>query len=495
MKTKLTKTEHLIADSAKGQYNELREEYVSYKATSTEQIQHLKNESARFQSQIADLQRSLESRVQEIGHSASALATANAEKNSATNSLDQKNQEIKSLKDQLLEQRQSLQRAEQQLALAEAENKSIEKNMLTQAQELEKLNQRFMTEFENIANKILESKTDKFTQLNKTNLAAILDPLGKTITEFKDQVNATYDRESKERFSLGEKVKELAELNQQLSKDAQNLTKALKSEAKTQGRWGEVILESILEKSGLRKGEEYFMEYQLYDADGRPLRNEAKGTKMRPDAIIKYPDDRHVIIDAKVSINAFVRATEQTEPVLQQAELAAHVQAIKGHIQDLESRAYDDYHKTLDFVMMFIPSEAAYIAALQIDPDLWNFAYGRRILLISPSNLIISLKLIVDLWKREYQNQNAQAIADRGSKLYEKFVGFISNLQGIGSALDSARSCYDDAYKQLSTGRDNLVAQATKLKALGVKTKNELPESLLTAAIAVDHSDIEEKIG
>ena len=371
-------------------------------------------------------------------------------------------------------------------AKAEAENKYLQQNMAAQTKEMERLNQKFTTEFENVANRILETKSERFTQLNKVNLSAILEPLGKTISEFKEQVGSVYDKESKERFSLGEKVKELAELNQQLSQEARNLTRALKSEAKTQGRWGEVILESILEKSGLRKGEEYFMEYQLFDADGRALRNEARGTKMRPDAIVKYPDNRHVIIDAKVSLNAFVRATEETEAAAQQTELAAHVQAVKVHIQQLGARAYDDYDKTLDFVMLFIPSEAAYIAALQVDPNLWNFAYDRRILLISPSNLIVSLKLIVDLWKREYQNQNAQAIADRGSKLYDKFVGFVSNLQNVGNALESARTSYDDAFKQLSTGRDNLVAQAIKLKGLGVKTKSDLPGSIVNDALSGD---------
>ncbi len=372
------------------------------------------------------------------------------------------------------------------LAVANAEKEALQQRLGMQGQELDNLNKRFMMEFENVANRLLETKTERFTQLNKVNMAAILEPLDKSIAAFKEQVSAVYDKESKERFSLGEKVKELAELNQQLSKEAQNLTRALKSESKTQGRWGEVILESILEKSGLRKGEEYFMEYQLYGADGRPLRSEARGTKMRPDAIVKYPDDRHVIIDAKVSINAFVRGTEETDPILQQAEFLAHVQAIKAHIQELEIRAYDDYDKTLDFVMMFLPSEAAYITALQVDPELWSFAYARRILLISPSNLIISLKLIVDLWKREYQNLNAQAIAERGSKLYDKFLAFVGKLQHVGNALDSAKNSYEDAYKQLSTGRDNLVSQATKLKQLGVKGKGELPESLVNEGLGED---------
>jgi len=371
-----------------------------------------------------------------------------------------------------------------ELQLSRAANLALEEKLQGQTRELDGLNRKFAAEFENLANRILETKAEKFTQLNRSNLESLLTPLGRTIDEFKQQVSRVYDAESKERFSLGVKVKELAQLNLQLSEDAKNLTRALKGEAKTQGRWGEVILESILERSGLRKGEEFFMEYQLYDQEGRPLRSEAKGSKMRPDAIVKYPDDRHVILDAKVSLNAFVRMVESTEPEQQKLELQSHVRAIRDHIQDLSTKAYDDYHKTLDFVMLFVPSEAAYIAALQGDTELWNFAYDRRILLINPSNLIVSLKLIVDLWKREYQNLNAQAIADRGAKLYDKFAGFVKNLQGVGQALDAAQNSYEDAFRQLSTGKDNLVLQATKLKNLGIKTKGELPSALLDDATA-----------
>lgn len=330
------------------------------------------------------------------------------------------------------------------------------------------------TTFENLANRIFDQKSSRFAQLNKENMQAMLDPLGKSIVEFKEQVRQAYVSESRERFSLGERVKELSLLNQQLSQEAHNLTRALKGESKTQGRWGEMILESILEKSGLRKGEEYFMESQLKDSAGRPLTNEVTGGKLRPDARVIYPDQRHVIIDSKVSLNAFIRYTETNDPT----ELTAHVQAIKGHIQALSLKAYDDFDKSLDYVMMFIPSEAAYMAGLQKDPDLWIYAYDKRILLVNPTNLIVSLKIIVDLWKREYQNRNAQDIAERGGRLYDKFVGFVSNLQRVGNALSVAQSSYDDAFKQLSTGKDNLVTQAGKLKDLGVKTRHELPDGL-----------------
>jgi len=275
----------------------------------------------------------------------------------------------------------------------------------------------------------------------------------------------------------------MAQLNKIISDEARNLTTALKGEAKTQGNWGEMILENILEKSGLRKDEEYRMEYQLEDEEGNPLRSEEENKKMRPDAVIQYPDNRSVIIDSKVSLNAFTRYIAATDKQTQDMELQAHVSAIKNHIISLSTKAYDDYNKSLDFVMMFVPSEPAYIAAMQGDSNLWNFAYDKRILLMNPTNLITSLKLIVDLWKREYQNQNAIEIASRGAKLYDKFVGFVKNLDDVGSHIEKAQGKYNEAYKQLSTGNDNLVLQATKLKDLGIKNKKEIDKNLEQKAL------------
>lgn len=370
-------------------------------------------------------------------------------------------------------------------ATATAANNSLLEKLQMQKDEMEKLNKKFSVEFENIANRILDTKTEKFTELNKANLKTILDPLGKNITDFRVKVEEVYDKESKERFSLGKEVQRLAELNKVISEEARNLTKALKGEAKTQGRWGEMILESILERSGLVKDREYFMEHELTDADGNPLKSDLEGKKMRPDAVIRYPDNRSVIIDSKVSLNAYTRLIASTDVEEQKTELHAHLAAIKNHIVSLSAKGYDDYDKSLDFVMLFVPSEPAYIAALQCDPDLWNFAYDRRILLLSPTNLITSLKLIVDLWKREYQNQNALEIADRGAKLYDKFVGFVSNLDDVGEHLQKAQHKYAEAWKQLSTGNDNLVLQATKLKGLGLKTKKDLPAEVVNASLSV----------
>ncbi len=366
----------------------------------------------------------------------------------------------------------------QKLATADADNKALVDKLDTQKKEIEALGKKFNTEFQNIANKILEEKTAKFTNVNKESLETILKPLGENIDKFKKQVEDSYANEAKERFSLGEQVKEMAKLNKIISDEARNLTTALKGEAKTQGNWGEMILESILEKSGLRKNEEYFIEHQLKDENGKALRTDAENKKMRPDAVIKYPDNRSVIIDSKVSLNAFTRYLSATEKDEQDIALNMHLDAIKNHIVALSTKGYDDYDKALDFVMMFIPSEPAYIAAMQADPNLWNFAYDKRILLMNPTNLIISLKLIVDLWKREYQNQNAVEIANRGAKLYDKFVGFVTNLEDVGNYITRAQGKYTEAYKQLSTGNDNLVLQATKLKKLGIKNKKELPKNI-----------------
>ncbi|MGE8433651.1 DNA recombination protein RmuC [Chryseobacterium joostei] len=360
-----------------------------------------------------------------------------------------------------------------------AQNESLQKSLSTQKEEITKIQDESKLQFENLANKILEEKAEKFTTLNQNNLKNILDPFQEKITDLKNRVNEAYEKENKERFSLAEKVKELAELNQQISEDAKKLTRALKGESKTQGNWGEMILESILEKSGLVKGREYFLEHELRDEDNKALFSEFSGKKMRPDAVVKYPDERNVIIDSKVSLTAFTELVDETDQDVYMMKLNQHLGSIKNHIMQLSQKAYDDYGKSLDFVMMFIPSEPAYIAAMQADQNLWNYAYDRRILLLNPSNLITSLKLIADLWKREYQNKNALEIAERGAKLYDKFVGFVDNLEKVGRNIDLAKNVYNDAYKQLYTGNDNLVIQTQKLKSLGIKNKKDLPQSLI----------------
>ncbi|HLN21593.1 MAG TPA: DNA recombination protein RmuC [Bacteroidales bacterium] len=419
----------------------------------------------------------------------SNLAKANAGIEASNKIMAEKSAEIENLRKEIAFHQEKHTNDARDLATERATMEALKEKFENQKNEITEMSKKFNTEFENIANRILETKTEKFTDLNKKNLNAILEPLGKNIEEFRKTVNETYVKESRERFSLGEKVKELAQLNQQISEEAKNLTRALKGESKTQGCWGEMILETILEKSGLRRNEEYFMEHQLVDQEGNPLKSEMAGKKMRPDAVIKYPDNRSVIIDSKVSLNAFTRYSDSTDKEEQEQFLSEHISAVKAHIDELSSKGYDDYDKALDFVMMFIPSEPAYITALQGDPELWNYAYRKRILLLNPTNLITSLKLIADLWKREYHNRNAQQIAERGAKLYDKFSLFVENLKDVGRHLDKARESYADSFSQLSTGKDNLVLQATKLKTLGIKNRKELPEDLIKEASSNELSD------
>lgn len=393
-----------------------------------------------------------------------------------------KNEELAAENSVLKSELIHLQNEKQDLIILRSElsskNENLQTLLETQKEEVAKMQELAKSEFQNLANKILEEKSEKFTALNQNNLKTILEPFQEKIAELRNKVGETYDKESKERFSLGEKVKELALLNQQISEDAKKLTRALKGESKTQGNWGEMILESILEKSGLVKGREYFLEHELRDEDNKALFSEFSGKKMRPDAVVKYPDERNVIIDSKVSLTAFTDLVDETDAEIYEVKLHQHLNSIRNHIKQLSDKAYDDYDKSLDFVMMFIPSESAYIAAMQADPNLWNFAYDKRILLLNPSNLITSLKLVSDLWKREYQNKNAMEIAERGAKLYDKFVGFVENMEKLGKNIDQAKNTYNDAFKQLSTGNDNLITQTVKLKSLGIKNKKNLPQSL-----------------
>ncbi|PWJ59873.1 DNA recombination protein RmuC [Dyadobacter jejuensis] len=453
-------------------------EYTSFKATSAQQLIGA-NKYLQEKTQELYLQKEANDRLMvELSQAREKMTQAQANLQSLRSAYTERSEELVALKGEWNSLQSDLNAAYQQLAIAQSQQGALEEKLQTQKEEMERMGQKFNLEFEHIANNLLETKAAKFTELNRNQMASILEPLGQNIQEFKARVNEVYDKESKERFSLGERVKELAALNQLIGEEARNLTNALKGEAKTQGRWGEMILENILEKSGLVKGREYFMEHELYDRDGKPLRSDMELKKMRPDAVIKYPDNRSVIIDSKVSLNAFLRFLNATDKQIQQQELQAHIAAVKSHIVALSNKGYDDYDKALDFVMLFIPSEPAYMAALQGDADLWNYAYDRRILLLSPTNLITSLKLIVDLWKREYQNQNAQEIAERGAKLYDKFSAFVQNMQDIGLQINKAQTKYQDAFKQLTTGNDNLVLQATKLKNLGLKTKKVLPEHL-----------------
>ena len=351
-----------------------------------------------------------------------------------------------------------------------AKNENLTKFLNIQKEEITKMQELAKSEFQNLANKILEEKTEKFTALNQNNLKTLLDPLGENLEKFKNRVNEVYENEARERFSLNNTIKLMMEQTTKVSQEANNLATALKGQTKTQGDWGEMILERILEDSGLTRNREYFSQYNI--------KNEA-GENQRPDFVLKLPGNQLVIIDSKVSLNAFDRMTSAKTEEDRTQNLHLHIGAVKKHIDSLALKKYDDLKESLDFTIMFIPVEPAFLVAVQYDSQLWNYAYHKHIILLSPTNLIAYLKLISDVWKRADQNQNALEIADRGGKLYDKFVGFAENLEKIGKNIDLAKNSYNEAFKQLTTGKDNLVIQTQKLKELGAKNRKSIPSTLL----------------
>ncbi len=365
----------------------------------------------------------------------------------------------------------------EKVGLAER-NLNLQDKLQTQKEEVENIGKKFSNEFKVLANSILEEKSKRFTEQNKENLKVLLDPLGENLKEFKKKVEETYDKESKQRFSLETKIKDLVDLNHKISEEAKNLTNALKGSAKTQGDWGEMILESILENSGLEKGREFFVQEFLRDDVGNTIKGK-DGRKLQPDVLIRYPDGRNVIIDSKVSLLAYERYVSAENDEQRKHELKLHITSIKAHIDGLSAKNYDSYSKSLDFVMLFMPIEPAYLLAMKTDDTLWQYAYKKKILLISPTNLIAALKLVADLWKREHQNRHAFEIAERGGLLYDKFVSFIESLEDVGKSINKANAGYETAMKQLKDGKGNIIGQVEKLKELGVKAQKSIPSKFL----------------
>ena len=379
-------------------------------------------------------------------------------------------EKINSKDDKISQQQNEISSQKQKIAELTVNNCFLSEKLTSQKTEVAELQKTAHLQFEKIANKLFEEKSSKFTETNKLNIEALLNPLKEDINRFKTKVEETYDKESKQRFSLEEKVKDLIEQTNKVSAEANNLATALKGKPQKRGSWGEMILEKILETSGLTKDREYFIQQSIKDEEG---------IIMRPDVLINLPDERVIIIDSKVSLIAYEKfiATENTDE--QSIFLAEHVKSTRDHIDQLSSKKYDDLETSLDFTMMFIPIEPAYMVALQGSSDLWAYAYSKRILLVSPTNLIACLKLISDLWKREWQNKNAMEIAKRGEALYDKFVGFTKSFEDIGKKIKESQDVYDKALGQLKDGRGNLINQAIQLRDLGLKSDKKISLDLL----------------
>ncbi|MBX9266876.1 DNA recombination protein RmuC [Chromobacterium violaceum] len=330
-------------------------------------------------------------------------------------------------------------------------------------------------QFKALASDILEEKSKRFTEQNQNNLGALLNPLHERIQNFGKLVQDTYDKDSKERLTLETELKRLQELNTRLGDDAVALTNALTgASSKAQGTWGEMVLEKVLETSGLTKDREYRV--QVSDI----LETDDGGKRYQPDVVIDLPEGKQLVVDSKVSLNAYVRYTAADSEEAREAELKGHIAAIRAHIRTLSDKRYQDLYKlnTLDFVFMFIPVEPAYLLAVQHDMSLFNEAFERRIMIVGPSTLLATLRTVASIWRYEYQNQNAQEIARQGGAMYDKFVGFVANMEKLGKQLDTSRDTFSDAMKQLSSGRGNLMNSAEKLRKLGIRNNKQLPSQL-----------------
>ena len=380
-------------------------------------------------------------------------------------SLQQKKEE------ELEQERKRANELDKQLAERNADYRNLQERLNEQKQELAKMQEQLTTQFENLANKILEEKSEKFTKQNKEQIDQLLNPLGEKLEAFKKKVEETYNDENRQRATLKEQIKQMAELNKTMSEDAKNLTKALKGDSKTQGNWGEVILQRILEKSGLRKDEEYFVEQSVTMEDGR---------RIRPDVVVRLPDEKYLVIDSKVSLTAYEQFSSAEEEIDQERSLKEHINSIRTHVKGLSEKNYQHIHgdKSPDFVLLFIPIEPAFGVALQHDSNLYYEAFDKNIVIVSPSTLLATLATIDSVWKQEYQNKNAMEIAKRGGALYDKFVLFVESMNDIGQRIRQTQDSYDEAMGRLSTGAGNLVRQAEMIRKLGAKTTKNLPDGM-----------------
>jgi DNA recombination protein RmuC len=383
-------------------------------------------------------------------------------------------------KESLVAMRDQLAAEQQRLSNQVAELSTILESERTQNSEkialLKNAEEQLSNRFKTLASEILEDKSKRFTELNQTNLKHLLDPLNEKIKEFQGKVHDVYVQEGKDRSALAEQVKQLMVLNNQLSKDAHDLTSALKGQAKTQGNWGELILERVLEASGLRKGHEY---------DVQESHTREDGSRAQPDVVVHLPEDRHLIVDAKVSLKAYEEYANAETDHQREALMKRHLDSVHGHIKELSEKNYQQLYglKSPDFVLMFIPIEPAFMLAIAHDSDLWQDALKQNVMLVSPSTLLFVLRTVAHLWRQEQQNRNAQEIASRGSELYDKLVGFVEDLDKLGERLNQARDVYDKAYGKFTTGRGNVIRQAEMLKGLGVKSTKQLPQNLIDSAL------------
>ncbi len=375
--------------------------------------------------------------------------------------------------EQMLEtERNKVSDLNQKLAIAGEREKSLQEKHESYREELEKLQEKFKLEFQNIATSILKQNTIDFSENNRKSVNEIVNPLKEKIETFQKTVNETYEKGLKERSGLKVEIEKLVELNQKISEEANNLTRALKSDSKKQGNWGEMVLERLLERSGLTKGEEYLVQ-ESYRNDKNEL--------IRPDVVINLPDDKHIIIDSKVSLTAYESFVNSEDEEDKAGFIKAHVISVREHVKSLAEKNYQLTEKldSPDFVLLFLPLESAFSLAVQEQSDLFSFAWERKIVIVSPTTLLATLMTVGSIWKHEKQTRNAIEIANEGGRLYDKFVAFLDDLENLGKQIKRAQKTYDEAHNKLSSGRGNIIGKVEKLKKLGAKTAKDIPHDLI----------------
>jgi DNA recombination protein RmuC len=388
----------------------------------------------------------------------------------------QKNEQIRHLEGDLLLTRGTLtekQGAEvelrEKLAREETERLSSQRRVDEQRKEFETVKNQLKADFQNLANRILEDKSKKFTEQNRDNIDNLLKPLNEKIKAFRERLEKNHETQSRDQVQLREQIKTLTELNVRMSEEANNLTQALKGESKTMGNWGEMVLETLLEHSGLTRNEEYVVQASFQTEDGR---------RSQPDVVINLPDKKHLVIDAKVSLVAYERWCSSENADDKRQHLKDHMASIKQHVSELAQKNYQDLYQVSapDYVLMFVPLDPALILALQTDPSLFMEAFDRGVFLVCPATLLFALRTVANLWRREKQNRNAMDIAKRGGDLYDKFVGFYNQLTKLGDCLKRTQDCYEDSMSKLKTGKGSLVRRVEMIKELGARASKTLPD-------------------
>ena len=378
--------------------------------------------------------------------------------------------QLNELKSELSAERGKLEQLNIDYARLEEKNRYLEKENKEKIEEVKNIQERLTTEFENIAGKIITQKSKELTEKQHEKLSTILDPLKTDIKAFEKKVSETYEKELRDHMSLKTEVKKLYELNNRISTEAENLTKALKGDVKKMGNWGEVILERILEDSGLTKGREYKREVADTNVEGKSI---------RPDVVIYLPEDKHIVIDSKLSLVAYERYVSCDDDEQRKKYLKAHVESMRNHIKELFEKNYASAKNlnSPDFVLMFLPLESSFAAAIEGDAQLFNFAWEHKIVPVSPSTLLASLKIIASIWKQEKQTRNAVEIARQGGALYDKLVGLLEDIEKIGSTINVLQKNYNSTVNKLSTGRGNLLSRAERIRELGAKTTKKIPDN------------------